>query len=80
MKYKRYPISADELAIFFYNRVIHSGKEASLPFLTEKWTRQFIEKYAAAAAKAKHSIEWISHLFKIMNNKFRQDFEYSYPE
>lgn len=32
VKYKRFPISADELAIFFYNRFIHMGKKATLPY------------------------------------------------
>ena len=54
VKYKRFPISADELAIFFYNRYIYMGKKSTLPYLAELWTHEFIEKYQKAASKAKH--------------------------
>jgi hypothetical protein len=78
VKYRRYPISKDELAIYFYNRFIYSGKERTLPFMTEKWTEDFIEEYKFVGLnnpKKKRDIEDICALFKIQNNAVRANLE-----
>ena len=45
LKYKRQPNEA-ELALFYYNRYIGSGKKATLPFETGKWVKQLLEAYS----------------------------------
>lgn len=38
-----------ELIIFYYNRVIEGGKKTTLPFLTELWSKELLEKFLKAA-------------------------------
>jgi hypothetical protein len=50
VKHKKLP-SRDELAIFYYNRYVEAGKISTLPFLTEQWIGQLLQKYSAAFAE-----------------------------
>lgn len=45
MKHKKQP-TKDELAIFYYNRYVESGKKATLPHLTERWIEDLLASYA----------------------------------
>lgn len=46
VKHKKQP-TADELAVFYYNRYVESGKKATLPFLTQVWINDFLSQYEA---------------------------------
>ena len=45
VKYKKLP-THDELILFYYNRMVMSGKKPTLPFLTNSWTEQIISEYS----------------------------------
>jgi hypothetical protein len=44
-KYKKIP-KFEELIIFFYNRLVESGKKSTLPYLCKEWTYQLLEEYS----------------------------------
>ena len=46
LKHKKLP-TRDELAVFYYNRYVESGKIKTLPFLTEQWIDQLLQRYSA---------------------------------
>lgn len=41
VKYETIP-TYEELILFFYNRYVEGSKKTTLPFLTEKWTKDLI--------------------------------------
>ena len=45
LKYKWMP-TADELAVFYYNRYVEAGKCTTLPFHTQQWVRQLLSSYS----------------------------------
>jgi hypothetical protein len=50
LKYKALP-NRDELAVFYYNRVVEAGKRSTLPFLTEEWSSTLLQRYIAAVGE-----------------------------
>lgn len=43
-KYEKLP-TVDELILFYYNRIVESGKCKTLPYMVAKWAKQLIEDY-----------------------------------
>lgn len=44
LKHKKKP-TKDELAVFYYNRYVQSGKKSTLPYLTQQWIQQLMAAY-----------------------------------
>ena len=47
-KYEKKP-EPIEMMIFYYNRIVESGKKKTLPFLTQIWTEELCMKFLKAA-------------------------------
>ena len=47
-KYEKRPEYA-ELLLFYFNRYVEAGKQTTLPFLSEMWTRELSEKFNKAS-------------------------------
>jgi hypothetical protein len=71
IKYEKKPTQA-EIAIFYYNRYVESGKKGTLPFLTQKWIQDFLEQYEQFFAEGKDVKAIASSLKKTNKIAFRQ--------
>jgi DNA-binding transcriptional regulator YbjK len=74
IKYEKQPTQA-ELAIFYYNRYVESGKMSTLPFLTQKWMQDFLEQYEQFFTEGKDAKVIASSLKKTNKIAFRKQME-----
>ena len=47
LKFERLPNYA-ELLLFYFNRYVEAGKETTLPYMSEIWTHELLEKFSKA--------------------------------
>ncbi len=47
IKHKKIP-NHHEIAVFYYNRYVESGKRKTLPYLTNAWINDLLNKYQIA--------------------------------
>lgn len=70
MKYRKRP-TADELAIFYYNRYVEAGKRGTLPHQTGAWVPQLLKSYGPVFSEG-HDIKKIVAALKESRNVDRR--------